>query len=255
MVAYANEEALRATLRTGEAHFWSRSRRELWHKGGTSGNVQRVVSARLDCDHDTVLLVRRARRPGLPHRRGELLPRRGQRRRGDGARRRRRVSAGSAGRRRRRRPRRRPPRRHPRPRPGAAPQGHRLGPAVQLRQRRREHGGAQGLRRRARPPEPAVLLLSVVLLLPGGRAVRAGGAGVVAARATGTCWRRPRSSSTRDRTSCSAACSRWPWGRPPCTSCTGSAGSPSAARPASSRRCSWRWRRSTWPTRTWPSPT
>ena len=56
MVAYANDEALRATLRTGEAHFWSRSRRELWHKGGTSGNVQRVVSLRLDCDHDTVLL-------------------------------------------------------------------------------------------------------------------------------------------------------------------------------------------------------
>jgi len=57
MVAYANEEAMGRTLATGEAHFWSRSRRELWHKGGTSGNVQRVVSARLDCDHDTVLLL------------------------------------------------------------------------------------------------------------------------------------------------------------------------------------------------------
>jgi phosphoribosyl-AMP cyclohydrolase len=57
MVAYANGEALQATLATGEAHFWSRSRRELWHKGGTSGNVQRVVSLRLDCDHDTVLLA------------------------------------------------------------------------------------------------------------------------------------------------------------------------------------------------------
>jgi phosphoribosyl-AMP cyclohydrolase len=56
MVAYANEEALRATLATGEAHFWSRSRRELWHKGGTSGNVQHVLTARLDCDHDAVLL-------------------------------------------------------------------------------------------------------------------------------------------------------------------------------------------------------
>lgn len=55
MVAFGNEDALRATLRTGEAHFWSRSRRELWHKGGTSGNVQRVTSVRLDCDHDTVL--------------------------------------------------------------------------------------------------------------------------------------------------------------------------------------------------------
>ena len=57
MVAYANAEALAATLATGEAHFWSRSRRELWHKGGTSGCVQRVLSARLDCDHDTVLLA------------------------------------------------------------------------------------------------------------------------------------------------------------------------------------------------------
>jgi phosphoribosyl-AMP cyclohydrolase len=57
MVAFANEEAMRMTLATGEAHFWSRSRRELWHKGGTSGNVQRVLSARLDCDHDTVLLA------------------------------------------------------------------------------------------------------------------------------------------------------------------------------------------------------
>jgi phosphoribosyl-AMP cyclohydrolase len=57
MVAYANEQALRATLVTGDAHFWSRSRKELWHKGGTSGNVQRVVWLRLDCDHDTVLMT------------------------------------------------------------------------------------------------------------------------------------------------------------------------------------------------------
>ena len=56
MVAYANEEAMGKTLATGQTHFWSRSRCELWHKGGTSGNVQRVVSVRLDCDHDTVLL-------------------------------------------------------------------------------------------------------------------------------------------------------------------------------------------------------
>lgn len=56
MVAYANEAALRATLSSGEAHFWSRSRGELWHKGGTSGNVQRVLELRLDCDHDTVLM-------------------------------------------------------------------------------------------------------------------------------------------------------------------------------------------------------
>jgi phosphoribosyl-AMP cyclohydrolase len=57
MLAFANAQAVAATLRTGEAHFWSRSRRELWHKGGTSGNVQRVLSARLDCDHDTLLLA------------------------------------------------------------------------------------------------------------------------------------------------------------------------------------------------------
>jgi phosphoribosyl-AMP cyclohydrolase len=63
MVAYADAEAMAATLRTGEAHFWSRSRRELWHKGATSGNVQRVVSARLDCDHDAVLLTVRPAGP------------------------------------------------------------------------------------------------------------------------------------------------------------------------------------------------
>ena len=56
MVAYADAAALSATPDTGEAHFWSRSRRELWHKGGTSGNVQRVLALRLDCDHDTVLM-------------------------------------------------------------------------------------------------------------------------------------------------------------------------------------------------------
>jgi phosphoribosyl-AMP cyclohydrolase len=56
MVAWANAEALALTVSTGEAHFFSRSRRELWHKGATSGNVQRVVSLHLDCDADTVLL-------------------------------------------------------------------------------------------------------------------------------------------------------------------------------------------------------
>lgn len=57
MLAWMNEEAWRRTLATGEAHFWSRSRRELWHKGGTSGHVQRVVAVRLDCDSDAILLV------------------------------------------------------------------------------------------------------------------------------------------------------------------------------------------------------
>ena len=56
MVAWANEAALREMFRLGETVFWSRSRRELWHKGRTSGNTQRVVEARLDCDADTLLL-------------------------------------------------------------------------------------------------------------------------------------------------------------------------------------------------------
>jgi len=54
-VAYANALALRRTLETGEAHFWSRSRAELWHKGATSGHVQRVREVRLDCDGDALL--------------------------------------------------------------------------------------------------------------------------------------------------------------------------------------------------------
>lgn len=57
MLAYMDETAWNATLRTGEAHYWSRSRNELWHKGGTSGNVQKVRAIRLDCDADTVLLL------------------------------------------------------------------------------------------------------------------------------------------------------------------------------------------------------
>ncbi len=56
MVAWVNADALRRTLETGEAHFWSRSRGELWHKGATSGNVQRVESVWVDCDADTLLL-------------------------------------------------------------------------------------------------------------------------------------------------------------------------------------------------------
>jgi phosphoribosyl-AMP cyclohydrolase len=56
MLAYMNEEALRLTQETGEAHFWSRSRKELWHKGATSGNVQRVREILIDCDADTILL-------------------------------------------------------------------------------------------------------------------------------------------------------------------------------------------------------
>jgi phosphoribosyl-AMP cyclohydrolase len=51
-----NEEAWNQTLSTGEVHYYSRSRKTLWHKGGTSGHVQKVRSIRLDCDRDTVLV-------------------------------------------------------------------------------------------------------------------------------------------------------------------------------------------------------
>ncbi len=56
MLAYMNEEAWEATLKTGEATYFSRSRQELWIKGKTSGNVQLVKEIRIDCDNDTVLL-------------------------------------------------------------------------------------------------------------------------------------------------------------------------------------------------------
>jgi phosphoribosyl-ATP pyrophosphohydrolase/phosphoribosyl-AMP cyclohydrolase len=56
-LAYMNEEALARTRETGEVHFWSRSRQELWHKGETSGNVMRLVSLRIDCDGDALLAV------------------------------------------------------------------------------------------------------------------------------------------------------------------------------------------------------
>jgi phosphoribosyl-AMP cyclohydrolase len=55
MLAYADKEALRRTLETGTTWFWSRSRAEYWNKGATSGNVQRVVEVRYDCDADAVL--------------------------------------------------------------------------------------------------------------------------------------------------------------------------------------------------------
>jgi phosphoribosyl-AMP cyclohydrolase / phosphoribosyl-ATP pyrophosphohydrolase len=57
MVAYANAEALAKTAATGLVHFWSRSRRTLWLKGETSGNLLRVKAARTDCDADTLLLI------------------------------------------------------------------------------------------------------------------------------------------------------------------------------------------------------
>ena len=56
MLAWMNEEALNRTLSSGEAHYWSRSRGELWHKGATSGQVQVIEELRVDCDQDAVWL-------------------------------------------------------------------------------------------------------------------------------------------------------------------------------------------------------
>ena len=56
MVAYMNQESYERTLQSGKTWFWSRSRQELWHKGATSGHMQKVVRAALDCDRDTLLL-------------------------------------------------------------------------------------------------------------------------------------------------------------------------------------------------------
>jgi phosphoribosyl-ATP pyrophosphohydrolase/phosphoribosyl-AMP cyclohydrolase len=54
MLAWANREAVAATERSGEAHFWSRSRNELWRKGATSGNTMRLVGMTVDCDADAI---------------------------------------------------------------------------------------------------------------------------------------------------------------------------------------------------------
>ena len=62
-LAYMNEESLRRTLEEGETWFWSRSRSELWHKGATSGNTQRVVEVRLDCDSDALVILVEPRGP------------------------------------------------------------------------------------------------------------------------------------------------------------------------------------------------
>lgn len=57
MVAYMNREALDKTIATGVAHYWSRSRKALWRKGDTSGQVQKVMSLSVDCDQDALLLA------------------------------------------------------------------------------------------------------------------------------------------------------------------------------------------------------
>jgi len=63
MVAMMNEEAFLLTLSTRQAHFWSRSRKKLWLKGETSGNLLDVVDSKLDCDCDAVLLLVNPRGP------------------------------------------------------------------------------------------------------------------------------------------------------------------------------------------------
>jgi phosphoribosyl-AMP cyclohydrolase len=56
MVAWMNREALKRTVETGEAVYWSRSRKKLWHKGEESGHIQKVLELRLDCDEDVLLM-------------------------------------------------------------------------------------------------------------------------------------------------------------------------------------------------------
>ena len=63
MMAYMNAESLQLTLETRETYFWSRSRKELWHKGEISGNIQKVIDILVDCDADTLLIRGRPRGP------------------------------------------------------------------------------------------------------------------------------------------------------------------------------------------------
>lgn len=67
MMAWMDAAALSATIETGEAHFYSRSRKAMWRKGESSGHVQRVREIRLDCDQDTVLLLVDQEGPGACH--------------------------------------------------------------------------------------------------------------------------------------------------------------------------------------------
>ena len=74
MLAWMDDEALRRTLTTGRATYWSRSRGEYWVKGETSGHRQWVREVRLDCDGDALLVLVDQEGAGLPHRRAQLLP-------------------------------------------------------------------------------------------------------------------------------------------------------------------------------------
>ncbi|MDX3910913.1 MAG: phosphoribosyl-AMP cyclohydrolase [Sphingobium sp.] len=63
MLAHMNADALALTVETSVAHFWSRSRKSLWKKGETSGNILKVVDIRIDCDQDAVWIIARAAGP------------------------------------------------------------------------------------------------------------------------------------------------------------------------------------------------
>jgi phosphoribosyl-AMP cyclohydrolase len=65
MLAYMNAEALRLTLDTGEAHYWSRSRGTIWRKGESSGEIQQVTELRVDCDQDALLITVRLKGTGV----------------------------------------------------------------------------------------------------------------------------------------------------------------------------------------------
>lgn len=67
MVAYMNETAIHKTLETGQAHYWSRSRQELWHKGATSGHTQELVILEIDCDQDCLLMHVKLKEPVSCH--------------------------------------------------------------------------------------------------------------------------------------------------------------------------------------------
>ncbi|MDQ7782389.1 MAG: phosphoribosyl-AMP cyclohydrolase [Desulfomonilaceae bacterium] len=67
MMAYMNREALETTLKEGRACYWSRSRKELWRKGDTSGDIQIVEQVLVDCDQDTILLLVQQRGQGACH--------------------------------------------------------------------------------------------------------------------------------------------------------------------------------------------
>ncbi|NCO03872.1 MAG: phosphoribosyl-AMP cyclohydrolase [Alphaproteobacteria bacterium] len=67
MLAWMNQEAFEKTLETGQAHYWSRSRQELWHKGSTSGAVQIVKEIKIDCDQDAIILLINQKGGGACH--------------------------------------------------------------------------------------------------------------------------------------------------------------------------------------------